>query len=83
MPGNDAIEFEAAVIEVLPGGRLRVQLANGHALVARIVRRRQTELGLVGFGDRVMVAVSPSDFSQGVVKQILNSNTKHESSRVR
>lgn len=73
MPGTDAIELAAAVVAVLPGGRVRVQVANGHQLVARIVRRRQAELGLVNVGDRVMVAVSPSDMSQGVVKQILNS----------
>ena len=73
MPGNDAIKLEAAVVEVLPAGRVRVRVANGHQLVARIVRRRQAELGLVSVGDRVVVAVSPSDMSQGVVKQILNS----------
>ncbi len=82
MPGNEAIELEAEVIGLLPAGRLRVQLSNGHRLVARVVRRRQAELGLLAVSDRVLVAISPSDMSQGIVKQVLNRITKHESSRV-
>ncbi len=83
MPGNDAIEFETEVIDLLPAGRLRVKLSNGHQLIARVVRRRQAELGSLTVGDRVLVAVSPSDMSQGIVRSILNRITKHESSRIR
>lgn len=71
MPGNDAIELEAAVITVLPAGRLRVRLVNGHGLIARIPRRNQERLGSVGVGDSVLVTVSPGDMSQGVVGTIL------------
>lgn len=84
MPGDDAIELEAEVIAVLPAGRLRVQLANGHRLVARVIRRRQASVGPVQAGDRLAVVVNPGDFSQGVVEQILNDKTtKHESPSVR
>jgi len=82
MPGNDAIDLEAEVIGLLPAGRLQVRLANGHQLVARVVRRRQAELGLVTVGDRIQLSVSPGDFAQGVVKNILKRITIHESSRV-
>lgn len=82
MPGNDAIELEAAVITVLPAGRLRARLANGHELIARIPRRRQERLGAVGVGDSVLVTVSPGDMSQGLVGTILKRIKKHESSRV-
>jgi translation initiation factor IF-1 len=83
MPGNDAIELETEVIDLLPAGRLRVRLSNGHRLIARVVRRQQAEMGLLAVGDRLLVNVSPSDMSQGVVKKVLNRITKHESSRVR
>lgn len=83
MPGNDAIELETEVIDLLPAGRLRVRLSNGHRLIARVVRRQQSEMGLLAVGDRLLVNVSPSDMSQGVVKKVLNRITKHESSRVR
>lgn len=82
MPGNDAIELEAAVITVLPAGRLRARLINGHELIARIPRRSQERLGGVGVGDSVSVTVSPGDMSQGVVGTILKRIKKHESSRV-
>jgi translation initiation factor IF-1 len=82
MPGNDAIELEAAVTAVLPAGRLRARLKNGHELIARIPRRSQERLGAVGVGDSVLVTVSPGDMSQGVVGTILKRIKKHESSRV-
>lgn len=82
MPGNDAIELEAAVTAVLPAGRLRARLENGHELIARIPRRNQERLGAVGVGDSVLVTVSPGDMSQGVVGTILKRIKKHESSRV-
>lgn len=75
MPGNDAIELAGAVIETLPAGRYRVELVNGHRLVARVVRRQQVEFGLIQMGDQLLMAVSPSDMSQGVVKKILERKT--------
>lgn len=72
MPGNDAIDLATEVIAVLPAGRLWVRLSNGHELVARVVRRRQAEFSALGPGGRVLVSVSPCDFSQGVVQKILN-----------
>jgi translation initiation factor IF-1 len=71
MPGNDAIELAGTVMEVLPAGRYRVRLPNGHQLVARVVRRRQTELGPIRIGDRLAMLVSPGDMSQGIVENIL------------
>lgn len=71
MPGNDAIELAGTVMEVLPAGRYRVRLANGHRLVARVVRRRQAELGPIRIGDRLTMLVSPGDMSQGIVENIL------------
>ena len=82
MPGNDAIELETEVIDLLPAGRVRVQLSNGHRLIARVVRRQQTEMGVLAVGDRLLVNVSPSDWSQGVVKKVLNRFIKNESSRI-
>ena len=83
MPRDEAIELEGEVTGILPQGRYRVRLANGHQLVARVARRCADELGPVVCGDRLKLNVSPSDFSQGRVRQILKRNTKHESSRVR
>lgn len=75
MPGNDAIELEGTVTAVLPAGRYRLRLRNGHELVARVIRRRQSEFEVVGVGDRLAVAASPSDMSQALVEKILERNT--------
>lgn len=75
MPGNDAIELAGAVIATLPAGRYRVRLGNGHQVVARVVLRQQAEFGSISVGDQLLMAVSPSDMSQGVVKKILERKT--------
>ena len=75
MPGNDAIELEAEVTGLLPAGRLRVRLTNGHQLTARVLRRSQAQIGSLAVGDRLLVNVSPSDMSQGVVQKVLNRIT--------
>ncbi|MBI1177948.1 translation initiation factor IF-1 [bacterium] len=75
MPGNDAIELAGVVIETLPAGRYRVQLTNGHRVVARVVMRQQVEFGPIAVGDQLLMAVSPSDMSQGVVRKILERKT--------
>jgi len=82
MPGNDAIQLEGRVTVVLPAGRVRVDLANGHQLVARVTMRRRQDIGALQVGDRVVLAVSPGDMSQGTVETVLERIAKNESSRV-
>jgi translation initiation factor IF-1 len=49
----------------------RVELANGHRLAARILRRDRARAPALGIGSRVQVAVSPADLSNGVL--VLNA----------
>lgn len=72
MPGNDAIEVAGAVTRVLPAGRFRVVLANGHELVARVLRRQLQLMGEIAPGSRLRVSLCPSDMSQGLVVEVLN-----------
>ena len=65
MPKEELLEFEGLVTEILPDARYRVELDNGHALVAytagRLKRNRIKTLA----GDRVTVEVSPYDLEKG------------------
>jgi translation initiation factor IF-1 len=71
MPGNDAIHLEGTVTEVLPAGRWRIRLDNGHRLVARVLKKQQAVIGSAQTGDRVGLRVNPGDMSQGIVDDIL------------
>ncbi|MBI2929773.1 MAG: translation initiation factor IF-1 [Verrucomicrobia bacterium] len=52
----------------LPGGVYRVELANGHRLLAFVSgRRRQQQFAPLAAGDPVTVQVSPFDVSKGAI----------------
>ena len=53
------------VIQVLPNARVKVELENGHILVAYIGgKMRKFEIRII-LGDEVQVEISPYDLSQG------------------
>ena len=65
MAGEDAIEVEGAVVEALPHALYRVELANGHQVLAHWRgRARRNPVTLVP-GDRVKLEMSPFDLSKG------------------
>jgi translation initiation factor IF-1 len=60
-----AIELEGVVSEVLPSAMFRVELANGHKMLATAAgKMRQFRIRILA-GDRVTVALSPYDLSRG------------------
>jgi translation initiation factor IF-1 len=63
MPRADAIEVEGTIMETLPHTLYRVELANGHRVLAHLKRREKT----TGYalGDKVMLEMSPFDLSVG------------------
>ena len=65
MAGADAFQVEGVVRDAFPNGTYRVELANGHRLVAFVAgRARQNFAGLVA-GDKVKLQLTPYDLSQG------------------
>ena len=67
MARKDAIQVEGRVVETLPKMRFRVELANGHRLLALVpARSRRVAEGLRA-GALVTVAVSPCDLSKGCI----------------
>ena len=62
---NDAIEIEGTVNEVLPNATFRVELENGHKVLAYLSGKMRQNYIRVLEGDRVKVELSPYDLSRG------------------
>jgi translation initiation factor IF-1 len=66
--GKDAIRAEGVIVAVLPQDRFRVELANGHRLLAFPLKRDRVQAGNLVAGDRVQLLVTPFDVSKGCLK---------------
>ncbi len=65
MAKEDAIEVEGIVKEALPNVMFRVELKNGHIILAHMSgRMRQNHIKIVP-GDRVRIEMSPYDLTKG------------------
>jgi translation initiation factor IF-1 len=62
---EQAIELEGVVAEVLPSAMFRVDLENGHRLLATTAGKMRKFRIRILAGDRVTVAVSPYDLARG------------------
>jgi len=65
MPKKEAIEVEGVVVEPLPNAMFRVELANGHKILAHISGKIRLHYIRILPGDRVLVELSPYDLSRG------------------
>ncbi|CDE72445.1 translation initiation factor IF-1 [Acidaminococcus sp. CAG:917] len=65
MSKEDVIEAEGKVIEVLPKTQFKVELSNGHIILAYLSGKLRLNNIRVLEGDRVMVELSPYDLTNG------------------
>jgi len=65
MSKQEAIEVEGKVTESLPNAMFRVELANGHNVLAHISGKLRLNFIRILPGDRVMVELSPYDLARG------------------
>lgn len=65
MPKEEAIEVEGIVIEPLPNAMFRVELENGHRVLAHISGKMRMHYIKILPGDRVTVELSPYDLNRG------------------
>ena len=65
MPKEELLQFEGLVTEILPDARYRVELENGHQLVAYTAGRMKKNRIKTLAGDRVTVELSPYDLEKG------------------
>jgi translation initiation factor IF-1 len=65
MPKKEAIEVEGTVVEPLPNAMFRVELADGHKVLAHISGKIRLHYIRILPGDKVLVELSPYDLSRG------------------
>ncbi len=65
MPRKETIEVEGTVVEPLPNAMFRVELSNGHRVLAHISGKIRLHYIKILPGDRVLIELSPYDLSRG------------------
>ena len=65
MARKDMIQTEGTIIEALPNAFFRVELDNGHRVLAHVSGKMRMHFIRILAGDRVMVELSPYDLSRG------------------
>ncbi len=65
MAKQDSIKQDGTIVEALSNAMFRVQLANGHEIIATISGKMRMKYIRVLPGDRVQVEMSPYDLSRG------------------
>jgi len=65
MSKEDAIRLEAKVIDALPNAMFRVELENGHRILAHVSGKMRMHFIRILPGDKVTVEMSPYDLTKG------------------
>ena len=65
MPKGEGIEIEGTVIEPLPNAMFRVELPNGHKVLAHVSGKMRMHYIKILKGDKVVVELSPYDLTRG------------------
>lgn len=76
---EEKIELEGTVIEALPGTQFRVELDNGHEVLAYLSGKMRRYYIRILLGDRVRVEVSPYDLSRGRITYRYKKRTQRAS----
>lgn len=64
-PKEEAIEVEGTIVEPLPNAMFRVELTNGHRVLAHVSGKIRMNFIRILPGDRVLVELSPYDLTHG------------------
>ena len=65
MVKEDVIELEGTVVDTLPNTMFRVELENGHIIIAHISGKMRKHYIRILTGDKVTVEMTPYDLSKG------------------
>lgn len=65
MAKEEAIEVEGTVVEPLPNAMFRVELSNGHQVLAHVSGKMRMHYIRILPGDKVKVELSPYDLTRG------------------
>ncbi|HMS31073.1 MAG TPA: translation initiation factor IF-1 [Candidatus Saccharibacteria bacterium] len=62
---KEVIQLEGKVIEALPGAQFRVELENGHQIIAHVAGKMRKHYIKLVAGDSVTVELTPYDLTKG------------------
>jgi translation initiation factor IF-1 len=65
MPKEELIETEGKVVETLPNAMFRVELENGHVVLAHVSGKMRMNFIRILPGDKVKLELSPYDLTRG------------------
>mgnify|MGYP000491964284 CR=1 FL=1 len=65
MAKEEAIQVEGTVIETLPNAMFKVELENGHKVLAHVSGKMRMNFIRILPGDTVMIEMSPYDLNRG------------------
>ena len=65
MAKEDVIEIEGTVVDTLPNAQFKVELPNGHQILAHISGKLRMNYIRILPGDKVTVEMSPYDLTKG------------------
>jgi translation initiation factor IF-1 len=65
MPKEELIETEGKIIEALPNAMFKVELENGHVVLAHVSGKMRMNFIRILPGDKVKLELSPYDLSRG------------------
>ena len=65
MPKQDAIRIQGRVLEALPNAMFRVELENGHRIIAHVSGKMRMHFIRILAGDTVTIEMSPYDLTKG------------------
>ena len=82
MAKDDVIELEGTVVESLPNTSFRVDIGNGHTILAHISGKLRMNFIRILPGDKVTVQMSPYDLTRGRItwrsKSLRTPPVRHE-----
>ena len=70
MAKDDVLEVEGTVVETLPNAMFKVELENGHQVLAHISGKLRMNFIKILPGDKVTMEMSPYDLSRGRITWI-------------
>jgi translation initiation factor IF-1 len=72
------VEVDGKVVSVLPGTMFRVELQNGHKVLAHISGRLRKNFIKLTIGDMVRIEMSPQDVGKArIIFRLKNASTTH------
>jgi translation initiation factor IF-1 len=75
MADGNSIEVEGKVVAVLPGTMFKVQLANGHVVLAHISGKLRKNFIKIAAGDTVKMEMSPYDLEKARITFRMKEST--------